>query len=334
MFRCLRSGASRASLLLLVFASLPAGADALRVVTTTPDLADLARAVGGDGVEVTSLARGPQDVHFIEARPSFLSALHRADALVLVGMDLEIGWLPALLRSARNPDVAPGGRGSIDASRVIEPLEVPTTRIDRSMGDIHPYGNPHYLVDPLNGLAVAALLRERFAALRPDRQQDFEAREAALAKRILEALVGPTLAGSADRDALVAKLRSGALADAPELGGWLGRARAAGVSRAVQDHRYWAYFARRFGLELVDTLEPQPGIAPTTAHLREVIERIRAEHIPVVLTNPYFDPRHARFVSEQTGARIARMAHQVGATPGATDYVATVAHNVREVFGE
>jgi zinc/manganese transport system substrate-binding protein len=249
-------------------------------------------------------------------------------------MDLEIGWLPTLLRSARNPEIAPGGSGYVDASVAIEPLEVPTTRVDRSMGDVHPYGNPHYLADPLNGLAVAALLRDRFSALRPDQRERFAASYASLAKRILEALVGETFAARASSDALVAELRGGALAADPALGGWLGRARDAGVSRAVQDHRYWAYFARRFGLELVDTLEPKPGIEPTTAHLREVIERIRAEHIPVVLTNPYFDPRHARFVAEQTGARIAHMAHQVGATPAARDYVATIEHNVSEVFLE
>jgi len=333
MIRLIRRGAACAALLLSTL-SLPSHADALRVVTTTPDLADLARSVGGGAVDVSSLARGPQDVHFVEARPSFVRALHDADALVLVGMDLEIGWLPALLRSARNPDVASGGRGYIDASVTIEPLEVPTTRVDRSMGDIHPYGNPHYLVDPLNGLAVAGLLRDRFSGLRPEERATFEAGYASLADRLLRALVGDALAAGRSPDALVEALRAEAFADSDELGGWLRRARDAGVSRAVQDHRYWAYFARRFGLELVATLEPRPGISPTTAHLRDVIGQIRADDVPVVLANPYYDPRHARFVSEHTGARIAHMAHQVQATPDATDYVAMVEHNVREVFRE
>jgi len=313
--------------------ALGAAADPLRVVATTPDLADLARSVGGDAVDVTSLTKGPQDVHFVEARPSFVSALHRADVLLLIGMDLEIGWLPAVLRSARNPTVIPGGRGHIDASVAIEPLEVPTTRVDRSMGDVHVRGNPHYLTDPLNGLAVAGLLRERFTDLRPDDAKHFEAGYSKLASRIVTALVGAQLAAGGSPDEIAAKVRSGELADDPALGGWLGVARSAAVRRAVQDHRYWPYFARRFGLEMVETLEPKPGIAPTTAHLQRVIARIRAEKIPVLLATPYFDPRHARFVAEQSGVRIVPMAHQVGSRPGTDDYISAIDYDVRQVFG-
>ena len=313
--------------------ALGAAADPLRVVATTPDLADLARSVGGDAVDVTSLTKGPQDVHFVEARPSFVSALHRADVLLLIGMDLEIGWLPAVLRSARNPNVIPGGRGHIDASVAIEPLEVPTTRVDRSLGDVHVRGNPHYLTDPLNGLAVAGLLRERFTDLRPDDAKHFEAGYSKLASRIVTALVGAQLAAGGSPDEIAAKVRSGELADDPALGGWLGVARSAAVRRAVQDHRYWPYFARRFGLEMVETLEPKPGIAPTTAHLQRVIARIRAEKIPVLLATPYFDPRHARFVAEQSGVRIVPMAHQVGSRPGTDDYISAIDYDVRQVFG-
>jgi zinc/manganese transport system substrate-binding protein len=310
-----------------------AAAKPLRVVTTTPDLADLARAVGGDAVDVKSLTKGPQDVHFVEPRPSFVSDLHRADVLVLLGMDLEIGWLPAVLPAARNDDLSPGGRGYIDASVAIEPLEVPTTRVDRSMGDVHARGNPHYLTDPLNGLAVAGLLRERFADLRPDDAARFAAGYAKLAARIVTALVGEKLAAGASPDEIAAKVRSGALANDPALGGWLGRARSAPVRRAVEDHRYWPYFARRFGLEMVETLEPKPGIAPTTAHLQRVIERIRAEKIPVLLATVYFDPRHARFVAEKSGVRVVPMAHQVGSRPGTDDYVAMIDYDVKQVFG-
>jgi ABC-type Zn uptake system ZnuABC Zn-binding protein ZnuA len=312
--------------------ALGAAAKPLRVVATTPDLADLARSVGGDAVDVTSLTKGPQDVHFVEARPSFVTALHRADALVLMGMELEIGWLPAVLRSARNPEVS-SGRGYIDASVAIEPLEVPTTRVDRSLGDVHVRGNPHYLTDPLNGLAVAGLLRERFTELRPSDAARFEAGYAKLASRIVTALVGAQIAATGSPDEIAAKVRSGELADSPALAGWLGQARAASVRRAVQDHRYWPYFARRFGLEMVETLEPKPGIAPSTAHLQQVIERIRAEKIPVLLATVYFDPRHARFVAEKSGVKVVPMAHQVGSRPGADDYVAMIDYDVKQVFG-
>jgi len=313
--------------------ALGAAADPLRVVATTPDLADLARSVGEDAVDVTSLAKGPQDVHFVEPRPSFVRDLHRADALVLVGMDLEIGWLPALLRSARNPNLSSGGRGYVDASQAISPLEVPTARLDRSMGDVHPYGNPHYLTDPLNGLAVAGLLRDRFAALQPNDAARFEAGYAKLASRIAMALVGERLAATASPEQIAARAMAGELSGAPDLAGWLGAARAAPAHVAVQDHRYWPYFANRFGLTVVETLEPKPGIAPTTAHLQQVIERIRADGVKVLLATSYFDPRHARFIAEHTGVRIAEMAHQVGSRPGTDDYIASIDHNVREVFG-
>lgn len=313
--------------------ALGAAAKPLRVVTTTPDLADLARAVGGDAVDVKSLTKGPQDVHFVEPRPSFVSDLHRADILVQLGMDLEIGWLPAVLTAARNDEVIPGGRGAIDASAAIEPLEVPTGRVDRSAGDVHPRGNPHYLTDPLNGLAVARLLRDRFADLRPDDAARFAAGYAKLAKRIVTALVGEKLAARGSPEEIADQVRSGALQNDPALGGWLGRARSTAVRRAVQDHRYWPYFARRFGLEIVETLEPKPGIAPTTAHLQQVIERIRAEKIPVLLATVYFDPRHARFVAEKSGVKVVPMAHQVGSRPGTDDYVAMIDYDVTQVFG-
>jgi zinc/manganese transport system substrate-binding protein len=317
---------------ILIPFALGAAARPLRVVATTPDLADLARSVGGEAVDVTSLTKGPQDIHFIEPRPSFVSELHRADALVLIGMDLEIGWLPAVLRSARNDEVF-SGPGYIDASVAIQPLEVPTARVDRSMGDVHVRGNPHYLTDPLNGLAVAALLRDRFSALRREDAARFQDGYAKLASRIVTALVGAQLAASGSPEEIAAKVRSDELADDPALGGWLGLARSAQVRRAVQDHRYWPYFADRFGLEVVDTLEPKPGIAPTTSHLQEVIARIRAEQIPVLLATPYFDPRHARFVAEQSGVRVVPMAHQVGSRPGADDYVSMIDYDVRQVFG-
>jgi len=288
----------------LLALALPAGAEPLRVVATTPDLADLVVAVGGDAVEAQSLARGPQDPHFLEPRPSFVRALHRADALVVVGLDLEAGWLPTLLRGARNPEIVSGGRGYVDASLAIEPRGAVTAPADRSMGDVHPRGNPHYLTDPRNGLAVAKQLAERLSELRPEAAPRFAARLAAFESRVEE-----------------------------KLAAWRALARASTVRSALQDHLYWGYFAACFGLELVGTLEPKPGIPPTTLHLSRLIERTRARPVDVVLANPYYDPRHARFVAEQTGARVAEMAHQAGARPGADGYLGAIDHNVRAVFG-
>lgn len=321
---------------LVACAGAPAGAaekrtEPLRVVATTTDLGSLIASIGGDDVDVTTLVKGPQDPHAIEPRPSFITKLHRADVFVLTGMELEQGWAPPLLRSARNPDILPGGPGYVDASTVITPLEVPAASADRSMGDIHPYGNPHYLTDPLNGVRVAALLRDRLTTLRPAQQTAFGSRYEAFAHAAAERLVGadlvvqhgaPRILQALDRDSL-AELAGGA-----HPAGWFGRLPAPGTN-AVEDHRFWAYFARRFGLVLVARLEPKPGIAPTTRHLSEVVELVVRRGIPVILASGYFDPRHARWVSERTGATVVPLAHQPGARPDTPDYLSTIDFNVR-----
>jgi zinc/manganese transport system substrate-binding protein len=331
----------RLTLPILVLALLLPGAaraEALRVVATTPDLADLTREVGGDAVRVTSLAKGPQDVHFVEPRPSFVKELHDADLLVRVGLELESGWLPALLDAARNPKLQPGAPASLDASAAIVPREVPQGRVDRSLGDVHPYGNPHYLPDPLNGLRVAGAIRERLSELRPDEASGFAARHDAFAARLIERLVGPDLAARSPPAAIAAAVEAGRLdallaeSGAP-LGGWLASIGTGPRVKAVEDHRAWVYLAERFGLELVAALEPLPGIAPTTRHLQDVVARMRAEGVSLVLATAYFSPRHAEFVARETGARIAELAHQVGSRPGCNDYLATVDHNVRALAG-
>ncbi len=306
-----------------------ARADALRVVTTVTDLAALTRAVGGEHVEVSSLVRGPQDPHYVDPRPSFVRRLHDADLYVEMGMDLEAAWAPVLLRSARNPKILPSGRGYLNASTAIRPLAVPAASVDRSMGDIHVYGNPHYLVDPLNGLRVAAAIRDKLSQLRPAAAEAFHARYTGFEERLLRRLVGPELADSRPARELVDSLERGTLSAQP--GGWLGRAWAIRGTPAVEDHEAWIYFAHRFGLRLVATLEPRPGIAPTTRHLQEVVAIIEAEKAKLVLASPYFDPRHARWVEERTGARTATMAHQVDSREGTGNYIETVEYNVRSV---
>jgi len=323
-----------ATFVTLCCAAVPAAAE-LDVVATTPDLGSLVRTVGGDAVEVTVLVKGPQDAHFVEPRPSFIRKLHDADLLVLLGMDMEIGWVPVLLRSARNADVQPGSRGYLDASTAIVPLEVPGMAVDRSMGDIHIYGNPHYLTDPVNGVRVARLVQSRLAALDPGSSGTFRANLAAFEREVARRLVGAALAerlgahrviALADQGGLLATLAErGELA---ELGGWLGAVHPHRGANAVQDHRMWPYFARRFGLELIETLEPLPGIPPTGRHLTRVVERIRAEGAAGILASVYYDPRHARWVSEKTGVPVVPMAHQPGAREGTDDYVATIDYNV------
>jgi ABC-type Zn uptake system ZnuABC Zn-binding protein ZnuA len=200
------------------------------------------------------------------------------------------------------------------------------------MGDVHPYGNPHYLLDPVNGLRVAALLRDRFAARRPERGEALAERYRALARELAARLAGPELAGTHDPETVVRAVEDGTLATLAARthpGGWLGELRRTAGSEAVEDHKLWEYLARRFDIALVATLEPKPGIAPTTSHLEEVVKRIQERRVRLILTSPYFDPRHARWVAERTGARVVPLSHQTGARDGTGDYLANVEYNVR-----
>lgn len=326
----LRIARTGLGLLLLLGLAWQAAADPLHVVTTLPDLADLARRVGGNEVTVTALVKGPQDPHYVDPRPSFVRRLHDADLYVEIGLDLEIGWAPVLLRGARNPKILPGGRGYLNASTSIRPRDVPSGLVDRSMGDLHIYGNPHFLVDPVNGVHVAERLAEKLGELRPEAATQFRQRFEEFRASALERMVGATVAQREDPIALLARIEKGDVPDDAE--GWLGRARSLRGVRAVEDHNAWTYFAHRFGLELVATLEPQPGIAPTTGHLRAVVEVVEQEHARVILATPYFDPRHARWVAERTGARVARMAHQVDSREGTGNYLEMVEYNVRSVL--
>jgi zinc/manganese transport system substrate-binding protein len=310
---------------------LAAAADGepIRVVATLPDLGDLATRVGGEEVAVTVLVKGPQDAHFLEPRPSFVRALHEADLFVLNGMELEVGWVPPLLQSARNPKILPGAPGYVDASRAITPIEVPAA-VSRAMGDVHPQGNPHYLTDPCNGVRVAALLRDRLAERDPAHAAGFAERYRTFAEELAGRLVGAEAARGRDPEAIVRAVEEGrveTLLGGPP-GGWLGAV--AGPPRdTVEDHKLWEYFARRFGLRPVATLEPLPGVAPTTSHLAEVVERMKTDRVRLILSSVYFDPRHASWVAERTGARIVPLAHQVGAREGTGDYVAAIDANVR-----
>lgn len=333
--------ASALALTATAFSANVARAQSLDVCCTIPDLGSLVQEIGGNQVSVTVFAKGTEDPHFVDARPSFIKAANQADLLVHVGMQLEIGWLPAILQSARNSNVLPGARGNLDCSAVIQPMEVPTGRVDRSMGDIHPYGNPHYWLDPLNGLKVAALIRDKLVELLPNQRAFFERRYQAFAERLSADLVGEELAkryGVADVQKLALLFQYGKLGDFLKsqgqdqmLGGWFGQMLPYYGSKVVDDHSMWPYFARTFGLQVVAHMEPKPGIPPTTAHLGAVVQLMRSDGVRVILANAYYNPRHAQFLASQTGAKVVNAAHQVGARPGADNYLAMVNYNVREL---
>jgi ABC-type Zn uptake system ZnuABC Zn-binding protein ZnuA len=314
------------------------GQGALNVCATIPDLGSLVTEIGGAEVSVTVFVKPTEDPHFGEAKPSHIKSLSAAHLVVVAGMELEAAYLPAIITNARNARVQPGTNGYLDVSSAIQALEVPTTPVDRSMGDVHPGGNPHYLLDPLNGLKVAALIKARLVALRPASAAAFEERYKAFRQKVGDALVGAELAKKYDFEKLALLHERGKLKafleaqkDQDKLGGWLKTMLPHHGAKAVGDHNLWPYFARRFGLEVVGFFEPLPGVPPTTKHLAELVNKMQSQGVKLILASPYYDRKHADLVASRSGARIAPMAHQVGSRPGASDYLATVDQNVREV---
>lgn len=315
-----------------------AAAEPLRVCATLPGLGRLAEAIGGAEVEVTVFAKATEDPHFVDARPSFIRALNKADLLVLNGLQLEIGWLPVLIQNARNPRVLPGADGYTDASVAIQPMNVPTGAVDRSRGDVHAMGNPHYLLDPINGLRVARLLRDKMATLRPASTEHFTARFETFRKQLASRLAGDHLAGRYDIEKLARLQDNGKLLaflssvdQSSDLGGWWSRLLSSSGTKVIQDHQIWPYFARRFALRIVAEMEPKPGIAPSTKHLKHVAEIIRAQNIPIAMTAAYYDPKYGDFLTRQTGITVVRMANQAGAQPGTSDYLDMIDYNVSRI---
>lgn len=310
----------------------------LKVCATIPDLGNLVKEIGGDQVEVTVFAKGAEDPHFLEARPSFIKAASEADLLVEVGLELEVGWVPPIQTGSRNARIQAGAPGLLEAATAISPLGAPTGNIDRSMGDVHASGNPHFLTDPICGLKVAKLIADRLSALRPASKETFESRYADFRARLCAGLVGDSLAKKYDAEKLALLHERGKLlsfldsqGDRAQLGGWLGQVAQFAGTKAVADHDLWPYFARRYGIEVVGFLEPKPGVSPTTKHLGEVVDLMKRQGVKLILSTPYFDPRHAAFVSKQTSAAVVPLAHQVGSRPGTDDYISMCGYNVRQL---
>lgn len=310
------------------------------VCATTPDLAALCRAIGGERVAVTCFAKGTEDPHFLDARPSWVRAVSRAELLVETGRDLEVGWLPLLVDNSRNGRVLAGQPGRFVAADGIRAIGVPTGPVDRSHGDVHAGGNPHFLTDPLAGLQVAERLAERCTALWPAEKEAFAQNLQRFRRALAIAMVGEVVAARYDFDAgrLAALFPSGKLdevlqqqGDLGELGGWFGLLRPLRGSKVVADHDLWPYFAERFGLQVVGFCEPKPGVAPTTAHLAGLFATMQRDGVRAILAVGYLPPQHVELVARKSGAAVAAMAHQPGAHPGTDDYIATVDHNVRAV---
>jgi zinc/manganese transport system substrate-binding protein len=263
----------------------------LNVITATEDLASIAREVGGDHITVESIARGYQDPHFVEAKPSFILKLQRADLLVVVGRDLEIGWLPPLIQQSRNAKVQLGANGYLDASQQARILDIPQGQLTRAEGDVHPLGNPHYWLDPENGKIIAREIAAKLAEFRPNdkayfdqRLADFNGRLDVAEKRWIAAL-------------------------APYKG-----------VKVVTYHRSYPNFAERFGLNIVGYVEPKPGIPPTPQHTLDLINDMKRQNVKLVLVEPYFDLKTPNAIGRETGAEVLVLPPSVGGVKEITDY--------------
>ena len=271
-------------------AAVPASAQ-LKVVTSTTDLYDIAKAVGGDRITATHIGEGYQDPHFIEAKPSFVLQLRSADVWAFVGLDLEIGWMPLLLDGARNPRIRQGGSGYLDVSRAIPLLDVPSGNVDRSQGDVHPLGNPHYWLDPENGRRIAKAIQTKFSQMDGANAAYYAQRQADFDKRLTE----------------VQKKWASAMAPYKGL-------------KVVTYHRSWPNFAEAFGLDVIGYVEPKPGIPPTPQHTLDVIQAMKAQNVKIIMVEPYFDLKTPNSIASATGAKVLVMPPSVGGVPAAADY--------------
>lgn len=281
--------------LLMALAALTAGtaaaASKLNVVATTEDLAALAREIGGDRINVDSIAKGYQDPHFVEPKPSFVLKLQKADLLVVVGLQLEIGWLPPLITQSRNSKIQQDASGYLDASAFSHVLEIPAGQVTRAMGDVHPLGNPHYWLDPENGRRIAKALQDKLSLMQPADAAYFAGRYADFDKRLT--------AAEKVWDAKMAPYR--------------GR-------KVITYHRSWPSFCDRFGLVVVDYVEPKPGIPPSPSHTLDLIGIIKREGVQLILVEPYFDLGTPNSIAEKTGAKVVELMPSVGGVKEVTNY--------------
>ncbi|MBU4376644.1 MAG: metal ABC transporter substrate-binding protein [Candidatus Omnitrophica bacterium] len=292
-------------ILLLGLASAAHADDKIRILTTTSDLKSIAEYIGGNKVEVDSLAKGYQDPHFVEAKPSFMLKAKKADLFIRAGLELEIGYEELIIDGSRNPKIRFGQPGHLDASEGVYLLEVPTTtKVDRSMGDVHPMGNPHYWLDPLNVKIVASNIANRLSELSPENESYFKKNLAEFNKKMDEKMVE-----------------------------WQEKLKPFKGQQIAIYHRSWPYFADRFGLKIGCELEPKPGIPPSPGHLKEVIEIIKERNINAILMEVFYDEKPAKFVSQQTGAKVVIVPNSVGGTKEAKDYFSLIDIIVEDLTG-
>jgi ABC-type Zn uptake system ZnuABC Zn-binding protein ZnuA len=285
---------------LLGLVSTPLATSAqLKVVTSTTDLYDIAKAVGGNRIEASHIGEGYQDPHFVEAKPSFVLKLRDADVWAFVGLDLEIGWMPLLINGARNAKVRPGGSGYLDVSTAIPLLDVPQGKVDRSQGDVHPLGNPHYWLDAENGKRIAHLFRTKFSELDPAGAAHYAANEKNFAERLDAAARG-----------------------------WADDLATIRGKPVVAWHTSWRYFAEYTGMNIVGFMEPKPGVPPSPSHLAGLIQTMKRTGAKVIIMEPFYDRKMADFVARNTGATVLILPPSVGGDKSVGDYITLMQQDI------
>jgi ABC-type Zn uptake system ZnuABC Zn-binding protein ZnuA len=293
-----RSFAGGLAALALALAPVAAPAQ-LKVVTSTTDLHHIASAVGGSRIRAAHIAEGYQDPHFVEAKPSYVLQLRDADVFAFVGLDLEVGWMSLLVEGSRNSKITPGSSGYVDVSRVIPVLDVAAGPVDRSQGDVHPRGNPHYWLDPANAKRIAALFQQVFTGLDPAGAQTYERNAAAFAQRLD--------AASAQWAAQLAQIKG---------------------KPVVAWHTSWRYFAQYTGMEIVGFVEPKPGVPPSAQHLAGLVQTMRRTGAKVIIMEPFYDRRVADRIAGFTGATVLVLPPSVGGVEGVDGYLELMRHNI------
>jgi zinc/manganese transport system substrate-binding protein len=263
----------------------------LNVVTTTSDLASIAKEVGGSLIKVHPLIKGYQDPHHIQAKPSYMVKMNRADLLIYQGMELEIGWLPTLIQGARNPDISWGQPGNLDASIGVAKLEVPVGEIDRSMGDIHPEGNPHFHLDPENGFIIALSIFNKLSELDPENISNYKSNLDRFNKKLKE-----------------------------KINQWKEQMRDYVGIKLVTYHKLWSYFFKRFDLSILDTIEAKPGVPPSAKHLARLTKQMQRQKIRLIVQATYYSSEFSGLVAKRTGGVVLTLPAFVGGTPEAKDY--------------
>jgi len=311
------------------------------VVVSTTDLKGIVEAIGGNKLELHCFGKGNQDPHDLDILPSYLREMNDADLWIQVGNDIEAAWYPDLISNMTNPKILEGKEGFMDVAEGLNTLE---GMVGDIMGvghqsGLHPSGNPHYLLDPIEGIRVAEAVAKRLSELVPAEAEYFDANLKKFRSDLANALIGEALAARHD----VVRIADMYMADTLDaflkeqghgipLGGWLGALKPYRGKPVVGDHDLWPYFCRRIGLAVLGYFEPEPGVPPTSKHLKLLVEQMKAQSVKIILSAPYFDDRHARFVSDNTGAKALPMCHQTQARPGTDGYLDMVRHNMETMI--